>query len=131
MYGTPQDVRLLTGIKPIDLGFENETAEQDLDELITTWLTRITSAINARLIQGEIKTTHSNYAGIVDVSIRTVAKLIAIAQQTRINPIVQINNFAVDIINTSQVIKDLDMELKPYQESSSTGKKFNFYSSKK
>lgn len=49
-----------------------------------------------------------------DVLIRTVANLVAIAQQQRSSPVIQIDSFAVNILNTSEVTKNLDKELTPF-----------------
>ena len=127
MYGTPQDVINLTGVKPSDLGLDElENPEQALTELLGTWMNRITAAINVRLNSGQVTVKDPNYEGIVDVCVRTVAKLVAIAVQQRTSPVVQIGDFAVNILNTSQVTKDLEAELKPYQK-----KPVSFFSSNK
>lgn len=130
MYGTPKDVIDLTGITPDSLGLDEQLNPQAaLDSLLTVWIDRISIAINARLTQGRVLPSDPNYKGIIDVSVRTVAKLVAVAVQQRTSPIVQVNEFAVNVINTTQVIKDLDEELKPYQKQSKT--RFSFYSSTK
>lgn len=127
MYGTPEDVINLTGVTPNDLGLdEKDSPDTALNELLETWLTRISSAIDVRLTQESIDEDSDYYAGIVDVSVRTVAKLVAVGRQQRLSPVVQIGEFAVNIINTTQVIRDLEIELKPYQKRS-----FTFYSSYK
>lgn len=127
MYGTPQDVINLTGVSPSDLGLDElENPAQALDELLGTWLNRITAAINVRLNAGQVTIKDPNYEGIVDVCVRTVAKLVAIAIQQRTSPIVQIGEFAVNILDTSKVTRDLEVELKPYQK-----KPITFFSSNK
>lgn len=113
MYGTAEDVKRLTGITPERLGLKDD---EELDVLLDVWLRRITVAINARLTQGEIKKDDPDYEGVVDVCVRTVAKLVAVAYQQRQSPIVQIEDFAVDILNTSQVTENLYQELRPYQK---------------
>lgn len=113
MYGTAEDVKRLTGITPERLGLKDD---EELDVLLDVWLRRITAAINARLTQGEIKKDDPDYEGVVDVCVRTVAKLVAVAYQQRQSPIVQIEDFAVDILNTSQVTENLYQELRPYQK---------------
>lgn len=121
MYGTPQDVKYLTGITPEELGIDASVSinpDQTLNDILTTWLTRISSAINTRLVQGEIDANDSKYDGVVDVCVRTVAKVVAVARQNKIAPIQQIGQFAIEIINTSDVIRNLSDELKPYQKRS-------------
>lgn len=112
---TPDDIQDLTGIRTEDFRFEQETdAEQALNDLLTTWIDRIASHIHTRL-KKELIPTDDEYEAIQDIVVRTVAKIVAVAQQQRTSPIVQINDFAVTILNTSEVIKDLDKELKPFK----------------
>jgi hypothetical protein len=119
MYGIPQDIINLTGVTPAALGLDHQAnPEQALSDLLTTWLERISTQIDVRLIQGKVNSDFQYYNGIVDVAIRTVAKLVAVAQQQRLSPVVKIGEFATQILNTSQVIQDLSTELKPYQQRS-------------
>lgn len=123
MYGTAQDIIDLTGITPQALGFEENQTTQ-LNTLLNTWLTRISAHIDLRLGDGAILQTDSKYPALVDVCLRTTAKLVAIALQQRTSPIVQINDFAISVLNTSAVIQDLDNELKPFQR-----RRVNFFNS--
>ena len=119
MYGTPQDVKLLTGITPRAFGFEDveggDTAAEQLDALLQVWLDRISSAIDARLASGQVSVDAPEYPALVDVAVRTVAKTVGIARQLRTAPIIQIEDFAIDILNTSQVTADLDRELRAFR----------------
>jgi hypothetical protein len=130
MYGTPQDVIFLTGIKPDDLGFHDE-AEPDkaLYDLLTQWLDRIGVAIDIRLGEGTVRNTDSRYKGLIDVSVRTTAKMVTVAIQQRTNPIVQIGDFSVGAVDTTDVIRGLDTELKPYIRKARRSNRINFFSS--
>jgi hypothetical protein len=127
MYGTPQDIRKFSGVTPQDLGLEDDVA---LDELLNEWLDRISTAIDVRLKEGtSVKSIDNRYKGLVDVCIRTVARMVVIAQQSRSNPIVQLNEFTISTIDTSEVIKNLDKELKPYVRQSARRSNIKIFSS--
>lgn len=111
---TPKDIKSLTGIKASDFNFVDvEDEDKALDELLGKWIERIASHIYVRL-QRKVSVEDSEFYAIQDVLIRTVANLVAIAQQQRSSPVIQIDDFAVNILNTSEVTKDLDDELKPF-----------------
>ncbi|OQP08932.1 hypothetical protein B1691_12925 [Geobacillus sp. 47C-IIb] len=112
---TPQDVRDLTGVSADHFGFPPDTddPEKKLDGLLSTWIERIASHIHARLKRTVLE-ADDDYLAIQDILVRTVAKVVAVAQQQRASPIIQINDFAVSILNTSDVTKDLEAELRPY-----------------
>jgi hypothetical protein len=121
---TPKDIKRLTGIQVADFMFENESDPTvALDELLSTWIEQISSHVEARL-HHSISVEDTEYQAIQDVVVRTVAKVVAVAQQQRSSPVIQINDFAVSILNTSEVTKDLDKELKPFQH-----RKVSFFSS--
>jgi len=115
---TPQDVRNLTGVSAEYFRFPNATdPEAALDDLLSTWIERIASHIHARLKRTVLE-TDDDYLAIQDVLVRTVAKVVAVAQQQRSSPIIQIDDFAVSILNTSEVTKDLGTELRPFMRRS-------------
>ena len=104
----------LTGINASDFNFVNEEDQQKaLEKLLEKWIERIASHIYVR-IDRKVSVEDGEFLAIQDVLIRTVANLVAIAQQQRSSPVIQIDNFAVNILNTAEVTKDLDKELKPF-----------------
>lgn len=111
---TAQDIKDLTGITASDFNFVNEDdQEKALNKLLEKWIERIASHIYVR-IDRTVSVEDGEFLAIQDVLIRTVANLVAIAQQQRSSPVIQIDNFAVNILNTAEVVKDLDRELKPF-----------------
>ena len=111
---TAQDIKDLTGISASDFNFVNEDdQEKALDKLLEKWIERIASHIYVR-IDRTVSVEDGEFLAIQDVLIRTVANLVAIAQQQRSSPVVQIDSFAVNILNTSEVTKNLNNELKPF-----------------
>lgn len=111
---TAQDIKDLTGITASDFNFVNEEdKEEALNKLLEKWIERIASHIYVR-IDRTVSVEDGEFLAIQDVLIRTVANLVAIAQQQRSSPVIQIDNFAVNILNTAEVVKDLDRELKPF-----------------
>src|SRR5690625_873204 len=112
---TAEDIKGLTGVIAGDLNFNNvDDDEKALNELIENWIERIASHIYVR-INRTVDVTDGEFLAIQDVLIRTVANLVAVAQQQRTSPVVQIDSFAINILNTSEVTKDLDDELKPFK----------------
>lgn len=111
---TAQDIKDLTGITASDFNFINEEDQEEaLNKLLEKWIERIASHIYVR-IDRTVSVEDGEFLAIQDVLIRTVANLVAIAQQQRSSPVIQIDNFAVNILNTAEVTKDLDHELKPF-----------------
>lgn len=113
---TAKDIRDLTGITASDYQFSDdvEDPERALDEMLEVWIRRIASHIYVRLGRS-IKEDAPESLAIQDVLIRTVAKLVAVSQQQRSSPVVRINEFAINVLNTSEVTKDLDAELSPFK----------------
>lgn len=112
---THQDVIDLTGTSVDDYNFNSEDTEKELKKLLEIWIERIASHIHTR-IGKEVAEDDSDFLAIQDIVIRTVAKLVAVAQQQRTSPIVQLNDFAISVLNTSDVTKDLAKELRPFQK---------------
>lgn len=111
---TAQDIKDLTGIKSDDFQFVNEeNKDEALNKLLEKWIERVASHIYVR-ISRTISVNDKEFFAIQDVLIRTVANIVSIAQQQRSNPVIQIDDFAVNILNTSEVTKNLDHELKPF-----------------
>lgn len=111
---TAKDIKDLTGITASDFDFVNEEDQEEaLNKLLEKWIERIASHIYVR-IDRTVSVEDGEFLAIQDVLIRTVANLVAIAQQQRSSPVIQIDNFAVNILNTAEVVKDLDRELKPF-----------------
>ncbi|WP_373896379.1 hypothetical protein [Virgibacillus sp. CBA3643] len=121
---TAKDIKQLTGTSTNDFHFSDEdNPQQALDDLLKNWIEKVASHMHTRLGRS-ISESDKEYLAIQDVLIRTVAKTVAVAQQQRTSPVVQINDFAVSILNTSEVTKDLDKELRPFLK-----KRVSFFSS--
>lgn len=113
---TAEDIKSLTGISASDFNFTDvEDVEKALNKLLESWIDRIASHIYIR-IGRKVDVSDGEFLAIQDVLVRTVANLVAVAQQQRTSPVVQIDNFAINILNTSEVTKDLDEELKPFRK---------------
>src|SRR5690606_278930 len=121
---TADDIKELTGIKTADFQFVDvDDPDKALDELLEKWINRVASHIFVRLDR-KISEDDGEYLAIQDVLIRSVANIVSIAQQQRTSPVIQIDNFAINILNTSEALKHLDNELKPflrYRKSSKSG----------
>ncbi|MBM7623722.1 hypothetical protein [Sporohalobacter salinus] len=122
MYCTVDEVLQAVSIEPMDLGLEDDqdlenglSAEEKLNNLIEDWIKEVTSEINIRL-GAEVPTDHEAYAGIKGLVKRKCGDLISLALQKQNSPVVQIDDFAVDIVDSSTIFKNLDKELRPYKK---------------
>lgn len=111
MYGTPKQIRELTGIQASS--FSKFMTEEELDAVLLQWINHISIEIDTRLKES-VSNSDSRYVGVEAVALRTLSKLVGYAVQNRINKVVQIGEFAIQVLNASDVIKDLSWELKPY-----------------
>jgi hypothetical protein len=111
MYGTSEQVRELTGVTAKALG-QNITDDQ-LTAIIETWLGHVAAEINNRLRE-TVLPADSRYKGIEAVALRTVAKLVGYAVQNRTTKVVQVGEFAIRVLDASDVTRELDRELRPY-----------------
>jgi len=127
-----QDIRDLTGIKTGDFEFAGTEDQADaLDKLLENWIEKVASHIYIR-ISRTVDVTDGEFLAIQDVLVRTVANLVAVAQQQRTSPVVQIDSFAVNILNTGEVTKELDNELEPfirYKSAKTKAGRMNVFSS--
>src|SRR5699024_9852971 len=111
---TADDIRNLIAINASDfLLTEGEDENKARDDVLEGWDKRIASHIYVR-IERKVDVHDKEFLAIQDVLVRTMANLVAVAQQQRTSPVVQIDNFAINILNTSEVTKELDKELKPF-----------------
>lgn len=121
---TAEDIRHVTGISTSDIDFSDDSdSEGSLDELLETWIERIASHILVRLGR-QVDPDGGEAPAIQDILTRTVANLVAVAQQQRSSPIVQVSDFATKVMNTREVTKELNDELEPffnYSEEDSSG----------
>ena len=108
---TVDDIKALTGLNPDDLFLDQQGNPADaLKSIVEMWITRIASHIHVRL-EGQISKDDKGYEAMKDVITRYVGKLVGTAMQMRSTPIVQIDDFAVEVLDTSDVIEGLDDEL--------------------
>lgn len=113
MYGDIAIIKKMTSIKFAQLNCAND---MELDTLLTGWLTEFNSEINTRLIGGEIPDLDKRKPGLDGIANRLVMRMIGFALQQKSSPIVRINDFQIRTVNPSEVTKDLDMQLEPYQK---------------
>ncbi|SDY71816.1 hypothetical protein [Thermoactinomyces sp. DSM 45892] len=111
MYGSSLLVRQLTGVQPTTF----KVSDSELDAILVTWLVHISAEVDQRLGES-VQPSDARWQGIESVVIRTVSKLVGYAVQSRTSKVVQVGEFAVKILNASDVVKDLDWELRPYQK---------------
>ena len=111
-YGDVQDVLELSNRKPEDFNLESQEL---LEQLVEKLLTKLTSHVNTRLVQGEIEPDDYRYPAICDIAERKVLDMMSIVQQAQSGDTVSIDDLSVHIINTTEAISDLDEELRSFQ----------------
>ncbi|MDZ5782106.1 hypothetical protein [Marinococcus luteus] len=113
---TVSDVKQDTGVSPDDFYLsDKENPEEALDAMLTDWIERIESDVLVR-IDKTFSDDDKGYHGMRDIILRTVAKMVGTAQQLRSSPIVQVDEFTSEVLNTSKVITELNRELRPFHE---------------
>ncbi|MED4126313.1 hypothetical protein P4641_20415 [Halalkalibacterium halodurans] len=110
---TAKDIKRLTGITPDDFQFQDGDPSEKLDELLHEWIEGIASHVHVRLGR-TVKQDEEGYLAIKDIIVRTVAKVVAVAQQQRSSPIIQTGDFVVSVLNTAEVTNDIKKELRPF-----------------
>lgn len=116
-YGTVDNVESISGVSPRDLGLEDEQdPDAALQDLITRWLKQISSQIDARLPQGHVDKQEDSREALNGLAERKATDLISFARHSRSSPIIQIDEFATKMINSSQVYEGLDEELEPFKD---------------
>jgi hypothetical protein len=117
MYGTPKQIRELTGVQASH--FSKAMTDEELDAILLQWINQISIEIDTRLKE-TISNDDSRYGGLESVALRTLSKLVGYAIQNRTNKVVQIGEFAIQLLNASDVVRDLTWELKPYTKKKTT-----------
>ena len=112
-YGKVEDVLELINKDPKDLGLQNQ---EQLEKLVEKLLTKISSHINARLAQRKVYKEDVNYPAICDIAERKILDMIAIIQQVQSGDIVSMDELSTRIINTTDVMSNLDEELRAFHK---------------
>ena len=103
-YSTTTEVKNYTGVKPKDLGFEeNDTA--GLDALLVTWLEQIKDIIDKDrnrdyTVEGTVP------KGIVNIALRMAANQVANAMIMRDSPIIQVNEFTLRVVDKDKILTE-------------------------
>ena len=129
-YSSPQQVIGFTGVRKEDFGLDTEN---DLEELVESWLVQVKDFIDAdrnRDYHQEVEDEKrlSIPPGIHSIALRIVANMVGQAQMRRETPIVQHDDFSIQMLDdkifSSAIQKDLARY--PYKPNVSfvrTGKK--------
>lgn len=113
---TVKGIKDLTGVSTDDFYLEDkDDPEGYLDRMLEKWIEQIGSHVHTR-VKKTFGEDDTEYLAMVDIIERTVAKMVGTAQQQRSSPIIQMDDYTVDVINTSDVIKDLKKELRPFRK---------------
>lgn len=107
---TVDAVKQLTGITSDDFHLSESTS---LDKLLREWIDETASNIHVRLGR-QVDPKGADGPGVRGVLVRTVANIVATAQQQRSSPVIQLGDFATNVLNTSDALDRLDDELVPF-----------------
>jgi len=112
-YSTADKVKAYTGVRPSDFGLSDisggDTAETQLTNLLTAWLTEATDLMNMEMGKSYLSTTIP--AGVHNIATRIVANMCAQAVLRRETPVIHIGEYATkmvdDMVLTPAIMKDL------------------------
>lgn len=114
----PEDVIKQTGISAQNLDLdEKDSPDEELENLVQIWIEQMESHIYTRL-DFQIKENDKEFHAIQGILTGAVMNMITYALQQRTAPIIQLGDYAVDIIQASEVTKNLDDQLAPFQDPS-------------
>lgn len=120
-YGSVSRVKEITGVEPADLGLQDsDSPGDDLNQTLKEWLKEITSRIDATLPQGHVDSQEDIRNGIDGVANRKCSDLVAYSRYQRSSPVVQVDEFTMQVINSSDVLDGIDDDLDPYKQHEST-----------
>ena len=110
-YCTPEEIKQFTGVKPISVGFEQDATEE-LDNLLENWIEQAEGLINSYI--------HREYEdgnvppAVKNVCIRITANMVALSQARKETPIVQVNDWSMEILDMDIFNRRLKADLEPF-----------------
>lgn len=116
-YCSVEDVKILSGIKPKNLGLkENET---EFKRIINDWIAEAEGYINS-YCKRKWEGTEADPIPLVVKSVctRLVANIIAFHLSRKDNPIRKVNDYTTKIYGSEVFTDDLRQDLKPFRKSS-------------
>ena len=116
-YCSVEDVKILSGIKPKNLGLkENET---EFNKIINDWIAEAEGYINS-YCKRKWEGTQDDPIPLVVKSVctRLVANIIAFHHSRKDNPIRKVNEYTTKIYGSEVFTDDLRQDLKPFRKSS-------------
>ena len=116
-YCSVEDVKILSGIKPKNLGLkENET---EFNRIINDWIAEAEGYINSYCKRKWDGTDEDPIPLVVkSVCTRLVANIIAFHLSRKDNPIRKVNDYTTKIFGSEVFTDDLRQDLKPFRKSS-------------
>lgn len=116
-YCSVEDVKILSGIKPKNLGLkENET---EFNRIINDWIAEAEGYINSYCKRKWAGTQDDPIPLVVkSVCTRLVANIIAFHLSRKDNPIRKVNDYTTKIYGSEVFTDDLRQDLKPFRKSS-------------
>lgn len=116
-YCCAEDIKQFTGVTPISINLEQDDTTK-LDEILSDWISQAEGLINSYINQ-EYEDNDVPPA-VKNVCIRIVANMVALSQARRETPIVNVNDWNVEIVNMNIFNKELKEDLTPFIKDHST-----------
>lgn len=113
MYGTPDQVKQMTGVKPDD--FKNIVDETALNAMLTTWLEWISGAIDTKLIQGAIAADDPKYPMVELIAVTRCAKMVNKARKYQVDDMATSDEIVKAMMRDESILEGLSKELAPLQ----------------
>lgn len=107
-YGEEDYILNMSSVTYEDFDMENQ---HELAGLVTDILKRVTSHIDARLIQGGIDREDPRYSAICDIAERKVIFLLGKAQQMLVNDIISSDDLDAQLVEFTGIMDGLSEEL--------------------
>jgi len=124
-YCSVDEVKQFTGVKPISIGLEADN-ENEFEEIISDWIDQAEGLINS-YINREYEDEDVPPA-VKNVCLRITANMVALSQARKETPIVQVNDWGVNIINMNIFNHELKADLAPFvKEHSTVSDKVDFF----
>ena len=134
-YSTVDDVIEFTGIRPGDLGLEDdpqgttdpESAESKMRILIESWLVQVKDLIDQNRNRDFHEEEDGVPPGIHNIALRVCANMVAQAVLRRDTPIVRVDDFNVRTVEDRVITSAIKDDLKQYARGSLRGSVFRMF----
>ena len=109
-YCTEEEIIQFTGVKPISIGLQ-QNDETGLNEILSEWISQAEGLINSYINRAYTKDVPP---AVKNVCIRITANMVALSQARKETPVVQVNDWSMEILDMDIFNKRLKADLAPF-----------------